>query len=140
LEVPVIEYQLQQNRLFPILATAFALHIFHDDFLRKFELYLSRIRSDETFNDELVVPTSRNLFKKSSSIDRIMIQASMSREIHGLSCSVKPIATWWGVEALAEARRSCGGHGCIEKVPFVCSQKVVKIFEMFPLERPLQRL
>ncbi|KAK6058989.1 Acyl-CoA oxidase [Cooperia oncophora] len=37
--------------------------------------------------------------------------AEFSREIHALSAVAKPVSTWFGVEALGEARRACGGHG-----------------------------
>ncbi|ETN85200.1 hypothetical protein NECAME_16858 [Necator americanus] len=37
--------------------------------------------------------------------------ANFAKEVHALSAAAKPVATWFGVQALDEARRACGGHG-----------------------------
>lgn len=88
-ELPVIEYPLQQHRLFPYLAGHFVLRLFHKKFLEHFTEYIMRMMQGEK-SEEL---------------------AEFSKEIHALSASAKPVATWFGVEALGEARRACGGHG-----------------------------
>ncbi|EPB75274.1 hypothetical protein ANCCEY_05673 [Ancylostoma ceylanicum] len=41
----------------------------------------------------------------------LFCQAEFAKEIHALSSAAKPVATWFGVEALDEARKACGGHG-----------------------------
>ncbi|XP_031558038.1 peroxisomal acyl-coenzyme A oxidase 3-like [Actinia tenebrosa] len=38
-------------------------------------------------------------------------QADLGREIHGLSCSCKPLAGWVARDAIQECREACGGHG-----------------------------
>lgn len=40
--------------------------------------------------------------------------AEFSKEVHAVSSCAKPVAAWAGVEALAEARRACGGHGFLQ--------------------------
>ncbi|CAI4228370.1 unnamed protein product [Auanema sp. JU1783] len=88
-EIPVLEYPLQQHRIFPYLASHIAIRIFHRKFLEYFKEYMIRMIGGEK-SDEL---------------------AEFSKEVHALSSSAKPVSTWLGVEALAEARRACGGHG-----------------------------
>ncbi|KAK5965410.1 Acyl-coenzyme A oxidase, partial [Trichostrongylus colubriformis] len=88
-ELPVIEYPLQQHRLFPFLAGHFAIRLFHKKLMEHFTNYIIRMMQNEK-SDELM---------------------EFSREIHALSAAAKPLSTWFGVEALGEARRACGGHG-----------------------------
>uniref|UniRef100_A0A914XJV0 acyl-CoA oxidase n=1 Tax=Plectus sambesii TaxID=2011161 RepID=A0A914XJV0_9BILA len=88
-ELPVIEYPLQQYRLFPYLAASYTLHSFFKQFNESFMEYLMRVVGGEK-SDEL---------------------ASIGREVHGLSSCAKPISTWLGVNSLNEARMACGGHG-----------------------------
>ncbi|VDL79733.1 unnamed protein product [Nippostrongylus brasiliensis] len=88
-EIPVIEYPLQQHRLFPYLAGYFAIRLFHRRFTEHFTEYITRMIQGEK-SDQL---------------------AEFSKEIHALSSAVKPVSTWFGVEALSEARKACGGHG-----------------------------
>jgi hypothetical protein len=47
MELPVIEYQLQQHRLFPILANAFALETFRQRLNKLFNEYMMRSLSGE---------------------------------------------------------------------------------------------
>nr|CDJ82242.1 Acyl-CoA oxidase dehydrogenase and Acyl-CoA oxidase domain containing protein [Haemonchus contortus] len=88
-ELPVIEYPLQQHRLFPYLAGHFAIRLFHKKLMEHFTNYIIRMMQNEK-SDELM---------------------EFSKEIHALSAAAKPVSTWFGVEALGEARRACGGHG-----------------------------
>ncbi|CAF3712651.1 unnamed protein product [Rotaria sordida] len=90
-EIPVIEYQTQNWRLVPIVASLYiyrhlALSVF-DNFT---EFYVLSMSSDE--NDQ-------NLL------------ADMGREIHALSCTCKAICTWNTQKACQECREACGGHG-----------------------------
>ncbi|CAB3406056.1 unnamed protein product [Caenorhabditis bovis] len=88
-EVAVLEYPLQQYRLFPYLASAICLRIFNTRFYEHFTEYMMRVMQGEK-SDEL---------------------AEFSKEVHALSSGAKPVSTWLGVEALGEARKACGGHG-----------------------------
>ncbi|PIO55784.1 hypothetical protein TELCIR_22828, partial [Teladorsagia circumcincta] len=88
-ELPVIEYPLQQHRLFPYLAGHYAIRLFHKKLMEHFTDYIIRMMQNEK-SEEMM---------------------EFSREIHALSAVAKPVSTWFGVEALGEARRACGGHG-----------------------------
>lgn len=88
-EIPVFEYPLQQYRLFPYLAASYVLRIFQKRFTEHFGEYMGRVIQGE----------------KSPEL------ADYAKEIHALSSSAKPTATWLGGESLVEARKACGGHG-----------------------------
>ncbi|GFO08944.1 acyl-CoA oxidase [Plakobranchus ocellatus] len=88
-EIPVIEYQLQQWRLFPYLAATYALENFAMSFFRNYVAF--RIGS-------MMGDTSQQ-------------QADFGREIHALSCASKPLAGWLARDAIQECREACGGHG-----------------------------
>uniref|UniRef100_A0A0A9W8G7 Acyl-coenzyme A oxidase n=1 Tax=Lygus hesperus TaxID=30085 RepID=A0A0A9W8G7_LYGHE len=90
-EIPVIEYPLQQWRLFRYLASAFALKMF----VREFS----------------------NFFVKAS-IESFMGNPKMMQEsgseIHALSCATKPLAGWLARDGIQESREACGGHGYLK--------------------------
>uniref|UniRef100_A0A8R1EDW2 Acyl-CoA oxidase C-alpha1 domain-containing protein n=1 Tax=Caenorhabditis japonica TaxID=281687 RepID=A0A8R1EDW2_CAEJA len=88
-EIPVLEYPLQQHRLFPYLSAAICIRIFQKMFVERFTEYMMRVIMGEK-TDEM---------------------SEYSKEVHALSSGAKPVCTWLGVEALAEARKACGGHG-----------------------------
>ncbi|CAO4373524.1 unnamed protein product [Caenorhabditis nigoni] len=88
-EIPVLEYPLQQYRLFPYLSAAICIRIFQKTFVEKFTEYMMRVMMGEK-SEEL---------------------SEFSKEVHALSSGAKPVATWLGVESLGEARKACGGHG-----------------------------
>ncbi|CAF1063508.1 unnamed protein product [Rotaria sp. Silwood1] len=91
IEIPVIEYQTQNWRLVPIVAS---LYIYRNLALSVFdnltEFYVLSMSSDENDRDLL---------------------ADMGREIHALSCTCKAICTWNTQKACQECREACGGHG-----------------------------
>ena len=95
-ELPVIEYQMQQVRLFPFLAAAYLHHHFSRDFADNFFQFLMAGMSKED-PEQL---------------------ALMGQEIHGLSSAAKPIAGWTAQQAIQECRESCGGHGYLQKARF----------------------
>ncbi|RUS84931.1 hypothetical protein EGW08_007293 [Elysia chlorotica] len=88
-EIPVLEYQLQQWRLFPYLAAAYALDCFSFTLFRDFIAF--RIGSMMG--------------------DSSQAQANLGKEIHALSCASKPITGWLARDAIQECREACGGHG-----------------------------
>lgn len=91
-ELPVIEYPLQQWRLFPYIAATYAL----DNFTKIFhQLYAN-------FRLEMIDATDK---------DRV---AMYGQEVHGLSSSGKPISGWLARDAIQECREACGGHGYLK--------------------------
>lgn len=88
-EIPVLEYQLQQWRLIPFLAAAYALEHFTKSIFMDFVEF--RIGQAMRLKD-----------------DR---QAEMGREIHAIGCSSKPLGSWTAARGIQECREACGGHG-----------------------------
>nr|XP_046484334.1 peroxisomal acyl-coenzyme A oxidase 3 isoform X1 [Neodiprion pinetum] len=91
-EWPVLEYQIQQLRLFPHLAAAFALKIFSYQFSIKTEDFQIKMISGE---------------------DRDLLAAE-GLEIHALSSATKPLCAWTARDAIQDCRESCGGHGYLK--------------------------
>ena len=89
IEWPVIEYQMQQWRLFPYLSATYVLDIFCQSFLRDF------------LNFQVAV-----LFGTSSPS-----LAELGQEIHAVACAAKPISGWLCRDTIQECREACGGHG-----------------------------
>ncbi|XP_072553701.1 peroxisomal acyl-coenzyme A oxidase 3 [Paramormyrops kingsleyae] len=88
-EIPVLEYQLQQWRLIPYLAAVYALDHFSKSLFKNFvEFQIGLMMKD---NSER--------------------QAELGREIHAISCSSKPLASWTAQRGIQECREACGGHG-----------------------------
>ncbi|KPM06424.1 peroxisomal acyl-coenzyme A oxidase 3-like protein, partial [Sarcoptes scabiei] len=89
IELPVIEYQMQQWRLFPYLAAAYVLDIFTQSLLRDF------------LNFQVAV-----LFgTRSPSL------SELGQEIHAIACVAKPLSGWLCRDTIQECREACGGHG-----------------------------
>lgn len=83
-ELPVIEYQLQQWRLFPHLAAAYVLKYFSACIFDTAILFrLSQLNKDE-FDEETM--------------------ALWGMEMHAMSCSAKPISGWLARDAIQECR------------------------------------
>ncbi|KAM5272465.1 peroxisomal acyl-coenzyme A oxidase 3 [Ctenodactylus gundi] len=87
-EIPVLEYPLQQWRLLPYLAAAYAL----DHFSKALYLNVSGL---------LQVPVGHSRAQK----------ADLAREIHALGSACKPLASWTAQRGIQECREACGGHG-----------------------------
>ncbi|MCP9263289.1 Prolyl endopeptidase [Dirofilaria immitis] len=91
-ERSVIEYSMQQHRLFPHIATSVALTIFYRKFISITYKHFVRCAENEKFLYELM----------------------LSREIWILSCAAKVISTEEGVSALDNARLACGAYGFLK--------------------------
>ncbi|CAD6997500.1 peroxisomal acyl-coenzyme A oxidase 3 isoform X2 [Ceratitis capitata] len=88
-EWPVIEYQSQQYRLIPHLATAYALRIF--------TMWIGTANVDLTFRTFMGEDTS-----------------SKGMEIHAVSSAAKPVCSWAARDGIQECREACGGHGYLK--------------------------
>ncbi|XP_047528094.1 peroxisomal acyl-coenzyme A oxidase 3-like isoform X1 [Vanessa atalanta] len=86
-ETPVLEYQQQQVRLLPYLATTFAFRIFCT-----------------WFGDLHVRITIDSLLGRAGA-------AARGVELHALSASAKPLCAWAARDAIQACREAAGGHG-----------------------------
>jgi acyl-CoA oxidase len=91
-ELPVIEYQMQQWRLFPYLAATYAVKIFGDNFYRDYAQFV---------------------ISQYAGADKSQL-AMAGAEIHALSSSAKPLAGWLARDGIQECREACGGHGYLK--------------------------
>ncbi|KAJ3143102.1 hypothetical protein HK100_010685 [Physocladia obscura] len=83
-ETAVIDYSLQQFRLFPIIAQSYALHFSGFWMLR---IYVKMMKNINDGNLDLLP------------------------EVHAASSGLKSLTTTIAAAGIEEARRSCGGHG-----------------------------
>ncbi|XP_063704626.1 peroxisomal acyl-coenzyme A oxidase 3 isoform X2 [Culicoides brevitarsis] len=88
-ELPVLEYQSQQFRLLPHLASTFALNIFSH--------WLSVQHGD--------------MFLRTTLGEKL---PHVGMEIHALSSACKPFCTWAARDIIQECREACGGHGYLK--------------------------
>ncbi|XP_017065677.1 peroxisomal acyl-coenzyme A oxidase 3 [Drosophila eugracilis] len=88
-EWPVFEYQSQQYRLIPHLATTIALRVA--------TLWIGKVNVDLTMKGFAGEDTSL---------------AGM--EVHAISSALKPVATWAARDGIQECREACGGHGYLK--------------------------
>uniref|UniRef100_A0A672UX55 Acyl-coenzyme A oxidase n=1 Tax=Strigops habroptila TaxID=2489341 RepID=A0A672UX55_STRHB len=88
-EIPVLEYQMQQWRLLPYLAAAYALDYFSKSLFENFVEFYAGLLTKQ----------------------RSQRQIDLGREIHALSAASKPLASWTAQQAAQECREACGGHG-----------------------------
>eukprot|EP00002_Diphylleia_rotans_P000849 TRINITY_DN1044_c0_g6_i1.p1 TRINITY_DN1044_c0_g6~~TRINITY_DN1044_c0_g6_i1.p1 ORF type:complete len:733 (+),score=154.29 TRINITY_DN1044_c0_g6_i1:71-2269(+) len=88
-ENPVIEYQLQQWRLIPLIAGAYGLHFMSRWLFRHFtELQVGMALGDKSER-----------------------QSELGKEIHAISSASKPLSAWFARDAIQQCREACGGHG-----------------------------
>lgn len=83
-EVPVLDYQTQQYRLLPLLATAYAFH----------------------FTGNYMVSMYNKMQEKIKTGDMSMLSIS-----HAISSGLKAITTEATANGIEECRKCCGGHG-----------------------------
>jgi acyl-CoA oxidase len=95
-EWPIIEYQLQQWRLFPYLAASFVFNHFYLSFFKDYiNFYISVIYGGSQLE-----------------------MSEMGAEIHAISCSAKAFIGWTVRDAIQECREACGGHGYLKASQF----------------------
>ncbi|XP_059473398.1 peroxisomal acyl-coenzyme A oxidase 3-like [Neocloeon triangulifer] len=95
-ELPVIEYQLQQWRLFPYLSASFVLTAFGDLVLKEYmDMTIALLMGE----------------------DREKL-ADVTVEMHALLSSAKPLCSWHTQHGIQECREACGGHGYLKAAGF----------------------
>ncbi|KAF5307965.1 hypothetical protein FQR65_LT06532 [Abscondita terminalis] len=92
-ELPIIEYQLHQWRLFPYLSAAGVLKIFVA------EITTDYLNALEMSNTDTAI---ENLVKETIS------------EIHAIISASKPLISWTCLHSIQECREACGGHGYLK--------------------------
>ncbi|XP_046820780.1 peroxisomal acyl-coenzyme A oxidase 3 [Vespa crabro] len=90
-EWSVIEYQSQQGRLFPHLASAYAIKIFSQKYV------------EAIINFQMKLIDKKNGNKIEEGI-----------EFHAISSVAKPLCSWIARDAIQDCRESCGGHGYLK--------------------------
>ncbi|KAK0407614.1 hypothetical protein QR680_003492 [Steinernema hermaphroditum] len=80
------------HRMFPILASAYVIAMFHRKLNDHFNNYTMRVVQGE----------------------QTKILAELAKEIHVLSTVCKAVSTWMGNRALSEARLACSEHGFLK--------------------------
>ncbi|XP_055389389.1 peroxisomal acyl-coenzyme A oxidase 3 [Condylostylus longicornis] len=92
-EVPIIEYQLHQWRIFPYLAAACVLRVFA---VQISGTYLKTVEDCQS---------ESNAFE---------VFSQLVGEFHAIISSSKPLLTWTARDAIQESREACGGHGYLK--------------------------
>lgn len=109
-EQPVLDYELQQWRLMPLLAAAYATDNFQKSFFMDFvELQMGMMTGDKSARSAaaLATPPCLDMFASRC----VCRHANLGKEIHALSCASKPAVSWWARDTIQESREACGGHG-----------------------------
>ncbi|XP_060068142.1 peroxisomal acyl-coenzyme A oxidase 1-like [Ylistrum balloti] len=83
-EAQIIDYQTQQHKLFPLLATAYALHF-----------------------------TGQNVYMIYMQVTSQIEEGNLDQigELHALSAGLKAFSTWECTKGIEVCRMACGGHG-----------------------------
>ncbi|CAG9784032.1 unnamed protein product [Diatraea saccharalis] len=91
-EIPLIEYELHQWRLFGYVAAAVVFRLYIESFTN---VYLK-------------------IVEKSNSGQRVDNLSEAVGEIHAMVSCSKPALTWTVLEAAQQCREACGGHGFLK--------------------------
>lgn len=97
-ELPILEYQSQQYRVLPHLATAIVQKVYTFWFAMTFTEF-----SKSFFTGEIV--------------------PYVGNEIHALSSATKPVCTWAVRDAIQDCREATGGHGYLKGI-FQCKRYI----------------
>nr|CAD7577344.1 unnamed protein product [Timema californicum] len=132
-ELPIIEYEMQQWRLFPYVAAACALRIFIESFIDQYlecvEMshsgaklaHLCNATGHWAINCQKIRKWNEQAAKNAESVCLAMTDMSnnvyhsqLASEIHAMVSSSKPLLTWTCSRAIQECREACGGHGYLK--------------------------
>ncbi|KAF9931001.1 hypothetical protein FBU30_011006 [Linnemannia zychae] len=83
-ETPVLDYSMQQYRLFPIIAAAYACSFTSKEMMRLYHLNIKNMASGDF---------------------------SLLADVHASSSGLKSLTTTMAASSIEECRRACGGHG-----------------------------
>lgn len=86
-EVKLLDYQVHQRRLFPLLARTYAHAFAHEELLEAFH---------DVFSGEADTQDNRE-------------------DLETMAAALKPASTWLALETLQECREACGGAGYMAK-------------------------
>lgn len=103
-EMPIIEYQAQQYRIIPHLATVYIISLFSTWIGREYAMM------------------SKAMFTG----DKISPEAGM--EMHALSSAAKPVCGWSVRDLIQDCREACGGHGYLKCARLGEFKDPVKLF------------
>ncbi|KAG0362360.1 hypothetical protein BC939DRAFT_232197 [Gamsiella multidivaricata] len=84
IETPVLDYSMQQYRLFPIIAAAYAFFLTSKEMMRLYHLNMKNMASGDF---------------------------SLLADVHASSSGLKSLTTTMAAAGIEECRRACGGHG-----------------------------
>ncbi|XP_014245140.1 peroxisomal acyl-coenzyme A oxidase 3-like [Cimex lectularius] len=90
IELPIIEYQTHQWRLFPYLAASIAIKWFTQEFS---DVYINFVA------------------KSREGVMDVKQASQMASGLHAIVCCSKALITWTSQTAIQECREACGGHG-----------------------------
>lgn len=102
-EEVILDYQVHQHRLIPLLASTFAAGFAHDVLLEKFD----SVFSGKTDTDE----------------DR--------QDLETLAAALKPLSTWHALNTLQECREACGGAGFLAENRFTGLRSDLDVYATF---------
>ncbi|KAK9729818.1 Acyl-CoA oxidase [Popillia japonica] len=93
-ELPIIEYQLHQWRLFPYVASAAV-----------FKMFITCL------TDDYLTAVEKTTTSTSARLNGL---GDLVAEIHAIISATKPLFTWSCRDAIQESREACGGHGYLK--------------------------
>ncbi|WP_044440355.1 acyl-CoA dehydrogenase [Agreia bicolorata] len=102
-EEVILDYQVHQRRLIPLLATTYAASFAHEQLLTKFD----GVFSGATDTDA----------------DR--------QDLETLAAALKPLSTWHALDTLQEAREACGGAGFLAENRLVGLRADLDVYATF---------
>lgn len=102
-ETVLLDYQLHQRRLIPLIATAYAQSFAHERLLNAFHA----VFSGENDTDEA------------------------REDLETLAAALKPLSTWNALDTLQEAREACGGQGFLAENRLVGLRADLDIYVTF---------
>jgi acyl-CoA oxidase len=102
-EEVILDYQVHQRRLIPLIATTYAASFAHEQLLTKFD----GVFSGATDTDA----------------DR--------QDLETLAAALKPLSTWHALDTLQEAREACGGAGFLAENRLVGLRADLDVYATF---------